>query len=443
MSFSYTKAALNAALEKITNLGLYSFTMYEGYSPVLAQLFFGDEKFGLNPTKTVRPKEIMLDATTSEDGRKVEWKTVKIAAIRTLSDGALSASTALVVDSTVWFSVGDQIKLINKTDGAESINYVAAVVDSTHITLRTAATLADNSEVIRISYSKIKSDVIDRVDYEIMKDTTDNYFQDFAAKYTITLDEVNSHIEWLVKSGSFDPKSEIQTKFIQTTISDYLELKMAQKIGVEIIWDVARAFYNGHKDSWTSAGKTRYYAGWLTEAIQAVDNISASDSDDAKLEAIFKILFDVQRTAQMFNNKKVVLVGNSAFMKEVATWKPTNYVVQTSTPTKETWFQLTKILMPNGMQDIEIMSDYTIDQLNTLDVPNAFIIPVDLVGVKARQYTGLDNEMNLEQWAFDIKVLKSVADADKMDVVTFLFYYVATFVFGWSDEKIYRRLVIK
>lgn len=443
MPLSPTSEAIKSTLQKINSLGIYTYTIFQWLSPAFGRILFGEEQFGISKKSNINVRDILVDTTTSEDGRTVSWRNVSQNFITTTADGAVTAATALVLDDITWFSKWDSIKI--RTAAWDLIRYVTDInTGAKTLTLNAAITCADNDPVARLSYSKTKWAVIDRLDYDVTTNRYDNYFQNFGAKLSLTLDQINSHYEINAMSGMPNPTAASKTKLVmESAIKEFIRNKVAQKIGIEIIWDIARQFYDGEKAliGW------RHYAAGLRDIIGTPVSISSADSDEEKFEKIWQTVYKVKNRSFQAGNKKVAMVGNDKFVQEFSTLAASK--VQFTDMTDTYGYNLTYVKLPWGLWNVEMLYEPQLDVLEFVDnsvyeQAVCYVLPLDLISGKARKWMDVDNikEATMEQWGFDVKILRSNTDHDTWDTFTFLFFYWMTFVFWGNDLDIYKKIVI-
>ena len=412
----------------------------------MKKILFGDAGYaGISKTPKIEFKNMIVDATTSQDGRSVEWRTLGFKAIQTLVNGAVAASSTVVLDSTTGISPGDCLRIRDATNGYQ-YGYVASVTNATTLVLGANITIADNAQVVRISYSKGVGKEIDRVDYDLTWKTQSNYFQDFGAKKSFTLEKINSHIDvpssiLMMQNPQKNLKTSNEEKAIDTIVNNYLQLEFGRKIGSDIIGDVMRQFLVGQKATNTINSKTRYYAGGLFDCITTSDTISAAGTDEAKLKSIFDVVYDVLNLSAMLGNTKVVILANNAFAKEYAKYTLSN--VNLSNFPSVVGFQADTILLPGGVE-VGIEYESMLDIVEPDNKAVAYVLPLDLISAKTRKWIDVDNMKALSHGPADIKLVKAISSQDTLDTIDYLFYYVATFIFGGLGEaEVYRRIVIE
>ena len=76
MSVSYSSSNLKADLTKIHQLWLYSLPVWETLNPIMKDILFGEMNAWPKADKSLSVKEMLLDSTTTEDGRSISWQTM-------------------------------------------------------------------------------------------------------------------------------------------------------------------------------------------------------------------------------------------------------------------------------------------------------------------------------------------------------------------------------
>lgn len=444
MSLSWTSEVVKTSLQKINSLGVYTLPIFQWLAPAFGRLIFGDEQFGIGVSSKVNVRDILVDVTTSEDGRTITWRNVAYQAISTQVNGAVSAATAVVVDDITGFSKWDAVKIRNKSTNVDTIAYVTDInTGSKTLTMSANVTCDDNSYITRLSYSKTKGSAIDRLDYDPTSKRYENYFQDFGATLELTLDQINSHYAINVSNMSPNPQQALKSQqVVQDAVANYIKMKVAQKIWIEIIGDIARQFYDGEKKLVGS----RYYAAGLRD-VETVVTIDASGSSEQMFEDIRSQVLKVKHRSFSAWNRKVVMVANHSFIEKFSTLAA-GKVTFTDIP-NEYGYDLTMIKLPWNNGSIELMYEPQLDTLEFLDtataeLPICHILPLDLISAKTRKWIDVDNVKDAKRamGGFDVKIKKGVTSEDTGDTFTYYFFYRMTFVFGWNDLPIYTKLVI-
>jgi|GEM_PF-4879434 len=447
MSFSVTNDSPTAVLKTLPQVGAYSFEAWKNYNKKLGSWLFGDQLFGTETTKSVNFKNLKIDAVTTKDGYAVEWSTIAMKRASTTC-GSAGAGTVKTVGSTQGFSKGDKI-IFEAIDGTEVIRFIASVDSTTQITLSATATTATTDIVKRIASAKRVGDVVDRTDFDPTRNKTSNNFQTFQAKFSVTDQTLNSHMDLYFRGGQPNPTDAKSTKDMMLEgINNYLQMKTSQKLGNEIFGDIAATFFKGTKDTYTDgSSKVRYYAGGLAEVVDTV-TISASDEGDAILEQIYNATYDVYNYSAAYGNEKVVMIGNSAFVKKFGTLRQNNVQIQLSSAPTEFGFGLQKINFPQ-FDYLMLGFEPSLDECD-INAPVAYVIPLDLIGAYRKMYRGLDENFAPEMGSPDILIKKSVTDEDTMDTTTLLMIYDLTFIFGGNDSAtnfgagkgLYKRIIL-
>lgn len=454
MAFNSTPAVIKDRLTEINQLGLYSFTMFDGLSPILGSVLFGPEMLGLAKSKNVNMRNLYMDATTLTDGRTLKWRRLKFTNIRTdLTVAVTAGNTTLNVTTTEGFSPGDQIKLIDLITNDEEVVEVVAVPTATTLTLNTGTADAYDvgDAVIRISYSKIKGKEIDRNDYDFSDDETDNYIQDFGTQKDFCVDEINSHIEvgdYMSSANSLrGAHVSKDVNDVKRMIDTHLGTIFARKVGIEMIGDIGRAFYGGVKNKITIGGDTRWYTGGLQEAtggvVTELDYTGATINSDPEelFRCIWEKTWDVKFKSSHYGNRNVVIAGNEPFNKMFATLASDKVIFDTVR--SEYGYELTTLTFPGQMGAVNIVHDPLIDQLGPqTDTPEFYVLPLDLISAHRRFYndmSGMQNASDLKQGSPDIMIKKSVKSEDTLDTFKFYFAFNLGFVFGGWEDDIYAR----
>jgi len=455
MAFTPTNHDITSRLQEIERIGLYSYTAFDGLSPILGSVMFWPEMLGLAKSKSVNMRNLYMDATTTKDGRKLQWKRLRFQHKRDLA-AAISAIgvTTITLTDAEGFSIGDQIKHIALATWVETkyeVNSIAGNVLTLQSALTVAVAISD--PIIRISYSKPFKKPMDRAEYDLEDSETFNYLQDFGTLKTFDVDEINSHIQvWPYMSNALNLQSSAKTakEAKVDRINNYLQTVFAQKIGIEMFWDIGRQFYGGSLFQGTVGSDRRSYSGGLDEAcnnnIDQIDYTAADiASDDDKLfEAIWNRVFDIKMRASEYGNKNVVIAGNQDFTKMFATLAADK--VMFDTERTEYGFELTTITLVGQLWAVSVVHDPLVDQLcSKTDIPEAYIIPLDMISAHRRYYSdmdGLQNQSDLVKWPADILIQKSIASQDSLDSYQFYFAFNCGFVFGGWEDNIYKRIQV-
>jgi len=458
MAFTPTDVDITSRLQEIEKIGLYSYTAFDWLSPILGSVMFWPEMLGLAKSKSVNMRNLYIDATTTKDGRKLQWKRLRFQHKRDLAAGAEAVwAVSVTLTDAEGFSIGDQIKHIELATGVETKYEVASVAWNV-VSLQSPLTvaIAANDPIIRISYSKGFKKAIDRVEYDLEDSETFNYLQDFGTIKTFDIDEINSHMQvWPYMSNALNPKSSSKTgKDAKIDrINNYLQTVFAQKIGIEMFGDIGRQFYGGKLFQGTVGADRRSYSGGLDEAcnnvIDTLDYTSVwpngiNSDRDRLFEAIWNRIFDIKMRAAEYGNKNVVIAGNQDFTKMFATLASDK--VMFDTERTEYGFELTTLTLVGQLGAVSVVHDPLVDQLcSKTGVPEAYIIPLDMISAHRRYYTdmdGMQNSADLVKWPADILIQKSIASQDSLDAFQFYFAFNCGFVFAGWEDNIYRHIQV-
>ena len=443
MPLTGAKQAVKDVLVSNTRFGLYSFPLWEWMSPFMKQILFGDEVFGQAKSTKITVKDIVLSPTTSQDGESIEWRTLWITKPQTTVNGAVDNSTAVILTDAKGFSVWDYIVFRDDTNW-EIKAYITAI-NGNNITIDTAQTISDATPTVRIAYSKGKSAVIDRVDYDLEYETFSNYFQDFGAKKTFNSDLLNSNIDIDLNIGDYNknPKELLKSKEVKESIVNYLQLEFGKKVGSEVLGDVEMAFISGAKHKWTVWTSVRRYTMGL-EDIATLETIDTSTltTKQEQFDAISDTVYDVINKSYQFHNKNVAVICNDAFYKYFM--KLMQDKVQYTQDVNSSGNLLNKITFVDG-RTIELSLIPAMD-IRYATTPTAFVIPMDLIGAYTKKYRNIDASSTWftpKETGADILIQKNISDQDTLDTFSFSIYYQLWFIFWWAETGIYKKIIVK
>lgn len=451
MGFSTTTDSPTSVFKTLDQIGAYSFEAWENFAPVLGSILFWDQLLWINTSKNVSFKNSLIDITptTSNTWRAIEWFTIVNKTYKPTTS-TTATWTVKTVSSTTSYSPWDYIIFQNPTTGAETAWYIATVDSWTQVTLTAAVATTSWDIVKRISFSKKKWAAIDRVDYDQSRNKTSNYIQDFGTTFSTDDDELNSHMDFTFRWGVPNPKDAKKTnkeKMIYW-VANFLRMKTTQKLGWEIIWDIAWQFVRWAKNYYADWGKNRYFTGWLYE-VESTESKSWSVSSDELIDWIYSHCYDVLNYGQYYGNKKVVIMCNNAFKKRFWMLEKSNVRINFAPAAPEVWYKLEKIIFP-WFDDIYIAFDPKVNDIEPDSLPVAHIMPLDLVWAYRRLYRGINENMDAENWPADVLIKKAIWDEDYLDTTTLYFAYNLAFIFwGWDSvtnfwtwKGLYRKLTI-
>ncbi len=438
-------ANLLTKLQDKQGIGLYSQLIAKQRSPFMSDILFGQD---INdPSSTLSFKGILLQKTTTKDGKSVEWRLISANEdYSTLAANAAAGATSIDVVDATPFSIGDDIEVGTGTANAER-KYVTAITGNT-LTLDSA--LANDhsagDQVLSITHAKGVGEVADKGQGVWTDDTESNFFQTFDAVLEVTKDELNAHI--MAGSGAFNisMKQALSQKQIDAGIDNYLKLEFIRVFGYDILRSVENAFWSGRKAEINVGGKLRRFTGGFEEYKTTDETIDASTLTDKELfDKIVSHIYDVENLASSINANEVVVVCNNAFFKKFLTLQPSGIALPEK-PTKD-GYRLTEIML--GNKTYQVYYSPALDKLtaNNPTVGRLYVFPKDTIAAKTREYTDVDaKQLKAVKGGPDIKVTYDPTAQAAGDVWRFYFMYEVAFIFGaYTPNKaldVYRKITV-
>ena len=413
-------------------IGLYSQVLMKEVSPFMSDILFGIDVN--NPKTSLNFKGIMLQKTTSKDGKSIEWRLISTPdKISALAAASTAGDTTITVDDGSLFSIWDDISI---DTGSKKERKLVVAIAWNVLTLDSSVAVHDKWVPVKVvSNAKAKWGTSDKVQGAWSDETESNYVQTFNAALTIDTDVLNSHI--LATAGGFTKtmSQALDNSTIDAGINDYLKLEFVRIFGYDILQDVERQFWEWLKREATINGKVHRYTGWFEEYKTADTTKDAStdfSSDKEFFDYVAKELYDVENEWSKVHASNPILVCNNTFYRKFLTLQPNN--VQYTEEQSAAWYKMTKIFL--NAKTYEIHYSPALDLLADSDTDGLlYIFPKDAVAAKTIEFTGLNLGSNgitakSEGTGRDIKIVADPNNEANGDVFNYYFYFKIGFIFG-------------
>lgn len=426
-------ANLLTRLVQKDGLGLQSQILVKEVSPFMSDLLFGIDVN--NPKSSLNFKGIMLQKTTTKDGKTLEWRLISTPdKTSTLTAAATAGDTTITVADGSLFSVADDIQIwTGSTAERKLIVSVAGNVLTLDSALANNQSSGDTVKVV--THAKGKWTVSNKVQGAWSDETASNYFQTFDATLTIDTDVLNSHI--LATAGGMNKtmKQALDSKAVDAGINEYLKMEFVRIFGYDILQDVERAFWAGTKKEVTIGWTTYRYTGGFEEfKTEDITKDVATDFSSEKefFDYVAKKIYDVENESAKVKANNVILVCNNAFYRKFLTLQPTT--IQHTEAQSQEGYKLTKIFLNSKVYEVHYSP--ALDQL--VDDPATdgllYIFPKDAVAAKTTTFNSIDVTSGgitpVSGNGTDVKIVADPNNEANGDVFNFYFYFKLWFVFG-------------
>jgi len=443
-------ANLLTQLQTKEGRGMYSTILTKEVSPFMSDLLFGIDPN--NPRTALNFKGIMLERTTSKDGKTLEWRLISTPnKVTTIAADAAAADTTITVVDGSLFSVADDIRI---WDGSTAERKLVVSIAGNVLTLDSALANAQatGKAVKVVTHAKGKGIVSNKVQGSWNDTVESNNFQTFDATLEIDTDVLNSHV--LAAAGGIQRGiwDNLKNSNVDAGINDYLKLEFVRIFWYDILQDVERAFWSGKKKEATINGTVYRYTGWFEEYKTAEDTKDAStdfNSDKEFFDYIVKILYNTENEAAKVKAGSPVIVCNNAFYRKFLTLQPNS--VQYTEEKEQAGYKMSKIFINSKSYEVHYSPalDELVDNAETDGL--VYIFPKDAVAAKTNRFTWLEvmgNGLKTTTTGApaDVKVVADVNNEANGDIFKFYFYIKLWFVFGaytaGTPVNVYRKINI-
>ena len=429
--------------------GLYSTVLTKEVSPFMSDILFGIDPN--NPRTSLNFKGIMLQRTTSKDGKSIEWRLISTPnKATTLAAASTAGNTTITVVDGSLFSVADDISI---DTGSKKERKLVVAIAWNVLTLDSSVAAHDAGVPVKVvTHAKGKWVVSNKVQGAWSDTTESNYFQIFDATLEIDTDILNSHI--LTAAGGINKgiSDSLNNSNVDTSINEYLKLEFVRIFGYDILQDVERAFWEGVKKEATIGGTVYRYTGWFEQYKTEEDTKDAStdfNSDKEFFDYIVKILYNTENEGAKIKAGSPIIVCNNAFYRKFLTLQPN--AVQYTEEKEQSGYKMSKIFINSKTYEVHYSPalDELVDNAETDGL--VYVFPKDAVAAKTQQFTGLDVMGNglkaTTKWApTDVKIVADVNNEANGDIFKFYFYMKLWFVFGaytaGTPVNVYRKINI-
>jgi len=427
------------SLQKIPGVGLYSQQIIKYISPFMSDVLFGIDVN--EPKATINFKELLIQSTTSEDGKSVRWRLVAAPEkVDELASDATAGSTTITVNNGTIFSVGDSIKV-----GTERKFIVAIAGNTLTLDSKLDNNHSAGEKVIIVSHAKGKGLQSDRSIGNWQFEEEYNYYQVFDSVLQTDWETINSHILGAYVGGG-DMSEVLKNKEVQARLQDYLRLEFIRTIGYDILRDIETQFWEGIRSEQTIGGTVRRYTGGFEQYKTAeITGNAASKTDKELFDEIWKLVYDTENEAAKIRARDIVIVCNNTFYQRFLTLEPNN--IQYPSEPDKAGYQLSKLFI-NG-KTYEVAYSPVLDELNPDPTKGvAYIFPKDSVAGKTLEYIGIQKSSNSLKPVKNKKDILVTIDPTAQaagDVIRMNFMFPLAFIFGgYTPSKkvdVYKKVI--